>query len=107
MSEIVMETSVAPDFTVVYTTLPNTQITDLTSSDYVSQEGILYGRLFRDRLSPNATGTPDQKLMTGDILISQIPQIMAEFQQYSSIIYINFVDVGFNLSRGQNFILAQ
>lgn len=107
MSEIVMETSVAPDFTVVYTTLPNTQITDLTSSDYVSQEGILYGRLLRDRLSPNATGTPDQKLMTGDIVISQIPQIMAEFQQYSSIIYINFVDVGFNLSRGQNFILAE
>lgn len=107
MSEIVMETSVAPDFTVVYTTLPNTQITDLTSSDYVNQEGILYGRLFRDRLSPNATGTPDQKLMTGDIVISQIPQIMAEFQQYSSIIYINFVDVGFNLSRGQNFILAE
>ena len=107
MSEIVMETSVAPNFTVVYTTLPNTQITDLTSSDYVSQEGILYGRLFRDRLSPNATGTADQKLMTGDIVISQIPQIMAEFQQYSSIIYINFVDVGFNLSRGQNFILAE
>ena len=45
--------------------------------------------------------------MTGDIVISQIPQIMAEFQQYSSIIYINFVDVGFNLSRGQNFILAE
>jgi hypothetical protein len=106
MSEIVMESSVAPDFTVVYTTLPNTQITDLINTDYVNQEGILYARLFRDRLSPNATGTPDQKLMTGDILISQIPQIMAEFQQYSSIIYINFVDVGFNLSRGQNFILA-
>jgi hypothetical protein len=107
MSEIVMESSVAPDFTVVYTTLPNTQITDLINTDYVNQEGILYARLFRDRLSPNATGTPDQKLMTGDILISQIPQIMAEFQQYSSIIYINFVDVGFNLSRGQNFILTE
>ena len=106
MSEIVMESSVAPDFTVVYTTLPNTQITDLVNTDYVSQEGILYAKLLRDRLSPNASGTADQKLLNGDIVLSQIPQIMAEFQQYSSIIYINFVDVGFNLSRGQNFILA-
>jgi len=106
MSEIVMESSVAPDFTVVYTTLPNTQITDLVNTDYVSKEGILYAKLLRDRLSPNVSGTADQKLLNGDIILSQIPQIMAEFQQYSSIIYINFVDVGFNLSRGQNFILA-
>jgi hypothetical protein len=67
----------------------------------------LYAKLLRDRLSPNASGTADQKLLNGDIILSQIPQIMAEFQQYSSIIYINFVDVGFNLSRGQNFILAE
>lgn len=105
MAEVTLEGSQAPDYTVVYTTLPNTQITDLTSSDYVNQEGIFYGKLFRDRLSPNATGTADEKMMTGDVILSQIPQIMAEFQCYSSIFYINFVDVGFNLSRGQNFIL--
>jgi hypothetical protein len=60
----------------------------------------------RDRLSPNATGTPDQKMLNGDVILSQIPQIMAEWQSYDSIIYVNFVDVGFNLSRGQNFILG-
>ena len=106
MAEIVIEGSQAPDFTVIYTTLPNTQITDLTSSDFTNQEGILYARILRDRLSPNATGTADQKLNTGDVVLSQIPQIMTEFQSYESIIYVNFVDVGFNLSRGQNFILG-
>jgi hypothetical protein len=90
----------------LYTTLPNTQITDLTESEFVSQEGIFYGRFLRDRLSPNATGTPDQKMLNGDVILSQIPQIMAEWQSYDSIIYVNFVDVGFNLSRGQNFILG-
>ena len=85
---------------------PNTQITDLTSSDFTNQEGILYARILRDRLSPNTTGTADQKLNTGDVVLSQIPQIMTEFQSYESIIYVNFVDVGFNLSRGQNFILG-
>ena len=106
MAEIVIEGSQAPDFTVIYTTLPNTQITDLTSSDFTNQEGILYARILRDRLSPNTTGTADQKLNTGDVVLSQIPQIMTEFQSYESIIYVNFVDVGFNLSRGQNFILG-
>jgi len=106
MAEIVIEGSQAPNFTVIYTTLPNTQITDLTSSDFTNQEGILYARILRDRLSPNTTGTADQKLNTGDVVLSQIPQIMTEFQSYESIIYVNFVDVGFNLSRGQNFILG-
>lgn len=105
MSEITLEGIQAPNYTVVYTTLPNTQITDLTNTDYVNQEGIYYGKLFRDRLSPNASGTADEKMMTGDVVLSQIPQIMTEFQCYSSIFYVNFVDVGFNLSRGQNFIL--
>jgi len=105
MAEITLESSQAPNYTVVYTTLPNTQITDLTDTDYVSQEGIYYGKLFRDRLSPNASGTADEKMMNGDVILSQIPQIMTEIQCYSSIFYINFVDVGFNLSRGQNFIL--
>jgi hypothetical protein len=106
MAEIVIEGSQAPNFTVIYTTLPNTQITDLTNSDFTNQEGILYARILRDRLSPNTTGTADQKLNTGDVVLSQIPQIMTEFQSYESIIYVNFVDVGFNLSRGQNFILG-
>jgi hypothetical protein len=106
MAEIVIEGSQAPNFTVIYTTLPNTQITDLASSDFTNQEGILYARILRDRLSPNTTGTADEKLNTGDVVLSQIPQIMTEFQSYNSIIYVNFVDVGFNLSRGQNFILG-
>jgi hypothetical protein len=106
MAELVVEGNQAPDYTVLYTTLPNTQITDLTESEFVSQEGIFYGRFLRDRLSPNATGTPDQKMLNGDVILSQIPQIMAEWQSYDSIIYVNFVDVGFNLSRGQNFILG-
>ena len=106
MAEIVIEGSQAPNYTALYTTLPNTQITDLTSADYTSQEGIFYGRFLRDRLSPNASGTADQKLYTGDVILSQIPQVMAEFQSYDSLIYVNFVDIGFNLSRGQNFILG-
>ena len=106
MAEIVIEGNQAPNYTALYTTLPNTQITDLTASDFTNKEGILYARFLRDRLSPNYAGTADQKLLNGDVVLSQIPQIMAEFQSYNSIIYVNFVDIGFNLSRGQNFILG-
>ena len=84
----------------------NVQITDLTNTDYTNQESVLYARLLRDRLSPNTSGDADFKLNFGDVMISQLPQIMAEFQCYTSLIYINFVDVGFNLSRGQDFIIT-
>jgi hypothetical protein len=103
--EMSLEGSNAPNFTVIYNTNPNTQITDLTIDDFTNREGVFYASLFRDRLSPNTTGDVNDKLLKGDIMVSQVPLVMTEFQQYSSLIYINFVNTGFNVSRGQNSIL--
>lgn len=103
--DIALEGSQIPDFTVLYTDYPNVQITDLASNDYSNKEGVLYARFLRDRLSPNATGTADEKLYKGDVIISQVPQVMLEWQAYRGLIYINFVDVGMMISRGQKSIL--
>lgn len=103
--DIALEGSQIPDFTVLYTDYPNVQITDLASNDYLNKEGVLYARFLRDRLSPNATGTADEKLYKGDVIISQVPQVMLEWQAYTGLIYINFVDVGMMISRGQKSIL--
>jgi hypothetical protein len=103
--EMSIEGSNAPNFTAIYNTNPNIQITDLTIDDFTNREGVFYASLFRDRLSPNTTGDVNDKLLKGDIMVSQVPLIMTEFQQYSSLIYINFVNTGFNVSRGQNSIL--
>lgn len=100
-----VEGNTVPDFTVLYSNYPWTQITDLDENDYRDEEGVLYARFLRDRLSPNASGTADEKLYSGDIVKSQIPQIMLEFQAYTALMYINAVNTGWQLSKGQQNIV--
>lgn len=99
-----IEGSATPNFTVAMTAVPNTQITDLQASDYTNQESVLYADFYRDRLSPNASGTADEKLFTGDLLIDFSVMVMIEFQEYSELIYINAVNLTYELSKGQKMI---
>ena len=111
--DISIEGNAIPDFTVLYSTFPWTQISDLDgvtikpdgTTDYRSEEGVQYARFFRDRISPNVSGTADQKLYSGDIIQGQTPQIMVEFKQYTTFIYINAINVGWALSKGQQKIV--
>jgi hypothetical protein len=104
---IAVEGNVTPDYTVLYTQLPNTQITDLTSSDYTNKEGVVYAPFYRDRLSPNYAGSAEAKMYHGDVIKSKNPLIMVELQQFSNLVYINFIDVEFDESYGQKKILIK
>lgn len=106
VSEIALEASVQPDFSVLYSPSPNLQITDLSADDdWENLEGVWYASWFCDRLSPNVSGTPDEKLYTGDEMISPTPMFMGEWQQNSELMFINFIQIGFQVSRGQKMIL--
>ena len=96
-----------PNFTVCYTEQPNIQITDLTQDDYKNKEGIIYARFFRDRMSPNVTGTVIDKLYKGDVLKSVTAFIMIEFQVYDGQLINNFVDIGFDFSAGHLQIVSK
>ena len=105
LNNVCWESNAAPDFTVAMTTWPNIQISDLASGDYTDQEGLYYASFFKDRLSPNVSGTADQKLYTGDDLTDIAIMIMGEWQQYSSLFFCNFANIGYAASRGQKQIL--
>lgn len=101
-----IEGNAIPDFTVLYSTYPYTQISDLTNADYRAEEGVQYARFFRDRLSANTgSSDPNINLYKGDIVQSQIPQISIEFHQYSQLIYINCANIGWQISKGQSKIV--
>lgn len=106
LNGLAIEGSDIPGFVVALSQVPNVQITDLASTDeaWENQEGNLYATFYSDRLSPNTSGTADQKLFTGDQLTDTVFMIMLEFQEYSNIIYINFVNVSTNAARGQQQI---
>lgn len=101
-----IEGSAAPDFTALMSTNPNIQITDIVVGDFTNQEGVLYAEFFRDRLSPNASGTADERLYAGDEIKSPYPLIMCEFQQYSQLFYLDFVNLFYNISRGQKQLIT-
>lgn len=101
LANVAVESNAAPDFSVAMANYPNVQITDLAAIDYVNQQGIFYAAWLRDRLSPNVSGTADQKLYTGDQLSDIALFWMLEFQRYSSLFYCNFVDISWAESRGQ------
>lgn len=101
---IALEASEVPDFTVAMANVPNQQITDLSADDWTDQESVLYATFLRDRLSPNASGTADQKLYTGDLLKDYALFVMCEWQQYNSLFSVNFINLGYSQSLGQKNI---
>lgn len=103
--DIAIESNAAPSYTVLYADYPYEQITDLTEDDYTDKEGVFYSEFFRDRLSPNTTGTVIDKLLNGDIIKDVVPKIMVEFQEYVNPLEISFIDIGMELSRGHTNIL--
>ncbi len=101
---ISVESNAVPDYTVAMANYPNQQITDLAAEDYTDQEGVFYSVFFRDRLSPNILGTAANKMYQGDVLKDFAIFVMAEFQAYSELTYINFITIGYSQSKGQKQI---
>lgn len=111
LNNIVAESNSIPNFTVAYTDWPNIQITDLAYdtgtglNDWTDTGGLYDAVFFKDRLSPNSTGTADEKMYDGDDLTDFAFKVMLEFKAYTSLIFVNFVDIGYSLSRGNKQIL--
>ena len=103
LTNICVEGNTIPTFAVAYSDYPNIQLTDLASTDsqWSNQEGMLYATWLMDRLSPNSSGTADQKLFTGDPITGIVLYIMLEWATYSSLVFCNFVNVGFSAAKGQ------
>lgn len=98
--DIAIESNAVPTYVVGYSNYPYVQITDLTASDFTTKQGLQLARWFRDRLSPNSSGTPDERLYKGDIVECVTPFVMIEFNEYSSALFFKFVNIGFDISAG-------
>jgi hypothetical protein len=107
LNNITVEGSVTPGFAVAMALVPNTQITDLASNDeaWVNQQGNRYAAWLKDRLSPNASGTADEKLFSGDSITDIAILIMIEMQEFSNLAWVQSIDIGYSASRGQKQIV--
>jgi hypothetical protein len=80
---------------------PNVQSTNVLSSEFVDKEGVKYSPILRDRLSPNVTGTYDQKMWKGDKLRGEVCKFTVVYSPAGNATELEFVNIGFNGSNGQ------
>lgn len=99
-----IDASQSPDYLHIRTEItddtPYHQSSDLMKADFTVQEGRLYAPFYFDRLSPNASGTYEQKMMTGDQIRGQIGMVFIEFDEYSKAIEVKAIGVNYGLSAG-------
>jgi hypothetical protein len=93
-----VEGNMQPSWTHQRCELPFVQSADLVD-EWIDREGVLYSQINRDRLSPNVTGTFDEKAYTGDVMRGQWLKVYARFTT-RELLQIRFFNVGFSPSLG-------
>ena len=101
-----------PDIQHIRTEVPYVQSSDIRggalnertklAGEFRVNEGVSYGSILRDRLSPNTTGTADEKLYKGDVIRGEVGMFQGVFSTPSTPKLWKFVNIGFIPSRGHN-----
>lgn len=99
-----------PNVVHVRTEVPNIQSSDLRSGtydprtgingDFTIKEGVSYAPVLRDRLSPNTSGTYDQKLTAGDDIAGEVGLFTIIYKKPTTRKTLKLFNIGFILSRG-------
>jgi len=90
----------APDILHCRTEIPNVQSTDIRASEFEVKEGVKYAAILRDRLSPNTTGTYNEKIYKGDKLRGEVALFQGVFSFTSANKLLKFAGIVFNPSKG-------
>ena len=85
----------------IRTEVPYVQSSDLVAADFRDKEGVHYAAIRKDRLSHNITGDYFKKLIFGDKMRGEIGKIQLVFSSVTSKRGFKFVNIGFNMSSGQ------
>lgn len=75
------------------------------NGDFRLMEDMMYATIKRDRLSPNVTGTPDEKEVKGDPMRGSYGLFQVEWTQMNVMKkLLRMIDIGFTQSRGHKTI---
>lgn len=96
---LIAESNIQPTWVHLRCELPNVQSSDIVS-EWVNRQNVYEIGIRRDRLSPNATGTFDQKLYNGDVMKGQWMKIYIQFQT-QALLQFRAVNIIFSIGNGQ------
>lgn len=90
-----------PDMIHFRTESPNLQSSNIISTEWSIKEGVKYAPILRDRLSPNVSGTYDEKMFKGDKIRGEVLKFMISLNPHGKQKQIKFINIGYDASRGQ------
>jgi hypothetical protein len=101
-NNISVEANMTPTLTYFMSLMPYTQVSNLQDFDYQDKEGVLYCQIYRNVLTPTATGLKTNALVTGEKMRTYAFRFMIEFTISTVPVELRFINIGYQLSLGHS-----
>jgi hypothetical protein len=99
-NNVAVEANMIPSLMYLLCEAPYQQVSNLQDFDWQSKEGVLYSQLYRNVLTPSATGLKTNALVTGEKLRTYAIRILVEFSVSTFPVELRFISIGYQLSLG-------
>lgn len=101
-NNISVEANMLPTLTYFMSLSPYTQVSNLQDFDWENKEGVLYSQIYRNVLTPTATGLQTNALVTGEKMRTYAYRFMVEFTVSTTPMELRFINFGYQLSLGHS-----
>lgn len=99
-NNISLEVNMLPTLTYLLSEQPYTQASNLQDFDWEVQEGVLYSQVYRNVLTPSATGLVPNALIVGEKMRTNALRLLLEFTVTNQPVEFRFVNIGYSISLG-------
>jgi hypothetical protein len=99
---IAVMANMLPTLTYFMSLMPYTQVSNLQDFDYENKESILYSQIYRNILTPTATGLQPNGLVTGEKMRTYAFRFMLEFTVSTFPVELRYLNFGYQLSLGHS-----
>lgn len=99
-NNVSVEANLLPTLTYFMSLQPFQQVSNLMDFDWENKEGILYSQIYRNVLTPSATGLVPNALVVGEKMRTYALRVMLEFSPDSTPMELRFVNLGYSISLG-------
>jgi len=95
-----VEVNRLPNLTYFLSQYPYQQVSNLQDFDWESKEGILYSQIYRNVLTPSATGLVPNALVVGEVMRTAALRVMLSWPAAATPVELRFVNIGYVISLG-------
>lgn len=99
-NNVSVEANLLPTLTYFMSLQPYQQVSNLQDFDWENKEGVIYSQIYRNVLTPSATGLVPNALVVGERMRTYALRIMLEFTTGDVPLELRFVNLGYSISLG-------